>query len=71
MKVIEITLSKGKKVNLGNYESRDYFISMKVDLYSPLDYNRLIEHHFDVIEKEVQICFLAMRIFCMGRESTS
>ena len=56
MKVIEITLSKGRKVNLGNYESRDYFVSVKVDPFSvPTDYyGEMIKDYFAKIEADIE-----------------
>jgi len=56
MKVIEITLSKGRKVNIGNYESRDYFVSVKVDPFSvPTDYyGETIKDYFAKIEADIE-----------------
>ena len=32
MKIVEIVVSKSEKVNTGNYESKDYFCSLKADV---------------------------------------
>ncbi len=32
MKIVEITVSKSQKVNTGNYESKDYFCSLKAEV---------------------------------------
>lgn len=32
MKKVEITVSKSRKVNTGNYESRDYFVSVRSEI---------------------------------------
>lgn len=32
MKIVEITVSKSMKINTGNYESKDYFVSMKAEI---------------------------------------
>lgn len=34
MKVIELTISKSRKYNLGNYQSRDVFAALKVEIES-------------------------------------
>ena len=56
MRVLEITLSKGKKVNIGNYQSRDYFVSVKVDPYNvdTNDYGEMIQNYFAKIENDIQ-----------------
>jgi len=32
MKIVELTVSKSRKINTGNYESKDYFISLKAEV---------------------------------------
>ena len=32
MKIVEVTVSKSRKVNTGNYESKDYFIALKAEI---------------------------------------
>ena len=32
MKIVEVTVSRSRKVNTGNYESKDYFISLKAEI---------------------------------------
>ena len=56
MRVLEITLSKGRKVNIGNYQSRDYFVSVKVDPFDvdTNDYGEMIQQYFAKIENDIQ-----------------
>ena len=56
MRVLEITLSKGRKVNIGNFQSRDYFVSVKVDPFDvdTNDYGEMIQHYFTKIENDIQ-----------------
>jgi len=32
MKIIEVVVSRSEKVNTGNYESKDYFVSLKAEV---------------------------------------
>ena len=56
MKVVEITISKGRKINTGNYESRDYFVAVKIDPFDfdPQNYGVVIQDYFSKIEQDIQ-----------------
>lgn len=53
MKVIEASISRSRKVNLGNYESADVFLSFKLEFAEEDDYLQLIRAKFAEARKLV------------------
>jgi hypothetical protein len=57
MQITEIVLSRSRKVNLGNYESADVFMSMKIELETsdqePARIDKLVRSGFRDLRKHV------------------
>ena len=64
-KLVEVTRSFSRKVNTGNYESRDFFCSYKVEC-RPEDAERVSQDAFDFcydeIERDVRAFLKALHI---------
>ena len=58
MRTIEITVSATRKVNLGNYESKDFFAALKVEIESGDDTDRVLVALFRQAERAVEAAAL-------------
>lgn len=55
MKIIELTVSKSQKVNMGNYESQDYFCSLKAELEITDNIDSVAEDMFSQCEQLIRV----------------
>ena len=54
MKIEKVSVSRGKKVNLGNYETENYEISMQVELEAEDDVHDIINGLKNIIDQKLE-----------------
>jgi hypothetical protein len=53
MKIIEVTVSYAQKVNTGNYQSKDFFCSLKAEVNYDAEIGKVCEHLDRLCKKAV------------------